>query len=258
MDRYELIQEFNKTIIEIYTEEKLQCLSEYTKGKSFYERYYDVTAKCNNKNKSEIDYIKIFNDLILCSDEILYFTAQLFLYRPFLPNPVGNYHKENEFSKSCVRFSNIETLEIKRYYMLVDILYERIYNFWDRIGDLIETFFPNKLPPNKVFFTSALDIIPEKFHTIEEYVWLINFKREKYHVLNKERKQIVHYRTTGTKFKNDFIKDTGNNQKWISERQNIAVYFKEHIEHTVKGFEYTLTFLEKISNVIFADNYKLT
>ena len=258
MDRYELIQEFNKTIIEIYSEENLQCLSGYFKGKPFDERYYDITTKCKINYNSKFDYTKLFDDLILCSDEILYFTAQLFLYRPLLLNPKGRFQKVNEFSKSCVRFSNIETLEEKRYYMLIDIVYQKIYNFWDRIGDLIETFFPNNLPPNKVFFDSALGIIPKEFYTIEEYIWLVKFKKEKYNILNKERIQIVHYRTTGTKFKIDFLEDTGNVQKWIFDRQNIAHYFKEQIEYTINGFEYTLIFLEKISNVIFADNYKMT
>lgn len=64
MDRYELIQEFNKTIIDIYTEEKLQCLSWYIKGKQVTERYFEITTKCKIKNNSDFDCTKIFDDIV--------------------------------------------------------------------------------------------------------------------------------------------------------------------------------------------------
>ena len=259
MDRYDLIQEFNKTIFEIYSEEKLQCLSGHFKGKP--DRYFDITTKCKINFNSNFNYTKIFDDLILCSDEILYFTAQLFLYRPLLLNPKGYFQKENEFSKSCVRFSDIETIENKRYYMLVDIIYEKFYNFWDRIGDLIASFFPeSKCFRNEknIYFANVIDKLYKKQEfeniiTSKSFVWLLNFKENEYSELKESRNQIVHQTLTRTKLKYEFLNNHEQIQNWINKRYKLADYFNDQIEYTIIGFEYTLSFLENIGENLFLD-----
>lgn len=254
MNRKELVFEFNKAIKEIYIEEKLQCLSKHIKGNPIYNLYFDLTNTCNIKSNSKFNYRELFEDLIMCSDELLYFTAQLFLYRPLITNPVGHFRKENEFSENCIRFTNIETFEVIRYYMIVDVVYQKLYNFWDRIGDLINALNIVKLNSDRVYFSSAFNNIHSEYHSLEEYIWLKEFNNNKYKVLNKERKQIVHYTTTSTTFKKDFFNNTGNVKEWIDKRNYYADYFKDQIDNTILGFEKTLTLFEKIANKNLSNN----
>jgi hypothetical protein len=122
---------------------------------------------------------------------------------------------------------------------------------------MIASFFPDKIDPTRVFFTTALDTIPDQFHSSENYLWLDNFRRTDYMELNEKRKQVVHYTTTETDYKYKHLekgsKDKEAMEKIQAEREAIPEFYKKHIDLTLEGMAQTLSLLEEISNTLFTD-----
>ena len=161
-ERHKLIWDFQREIIKIYEEQELTNLAgldmEFMLNDRQILAWFFDTVNVGQNKFPDFDFHKLFDDLIFCSDEILHFTALLYLYRPYLQNPI----KEGfPFAKGII-YPTSDTIEVKRYNMFSNSLSEKVYNYWDRIGDLIATYFPELIDPKKVYFTTAIDIIPQE------------------------------------------------------------------------------------------------
>ena len=179
--------------------------------------------------------------MLICSDEMLYFTAHLFLYRPFITNPLKDRNPN---------------LEDKRYNMFADIVSQKTYNYWDRIGDLIASFFPGKTKTSSIYFYNSLDCVMKELEDSINFKWLKDFKDTEYKELNEKRKQIVHYRTTNTEYTSKYAMsgdDTDKLKKLHFERERLPEYYKKHVQLSLIGFEKTLKLLEE-TNVLLGLN----
>ena len=256
MERHELIWEYQRSINEIYIEQGLTSLSGLDKfeinGKVITIWHTEATRKCWVKHNAHFNYLKNSDDLLFCSDELLYFTAHLYLYKPFLNNPI----KEGVAFSGQMVYPNYQNLEAKRYSMFADVTCQKAYNYWDRIGDLIASFFPDLLKPHNVYFPSAIEAIPRKFHKSNNYLWLKEFKENEYVTLNNMRKQIVHYTTSDIDFRYKHLKLTSNResmQELQNDREDLADFYKNHIYLTLTGLEKTLLFFDEINPILFDD-----
>ena len=253
-----LLWEYQKLVQEIYYEQSLSCLSglnneHLLNGKPILVWHNEVTRKSAVKNNGHFNYLKNLDDILFCSDELLYFTALLFLYRPYINNPL----KEAYYLSDTKIYPNIQNLYGKRYGMFADVASQKAYNFWDRIGDMIASFFPEKIDQSRVFFPTALDIIPSEFKSSSNYLWLQNFRETEYKKLNEKRKQVVHYTTSEIEYQYKHLEKGVSNREEMEkiqlEREDIADFYKRHIALTFEGFEKSLLLLEEISNVLFSD-----
>lgn len=257
MDRQELLWTYQDAVIEIYKEYQLTSLrglnSEFiVKKKQIVAWHSDVTNKSSIKNSEVFNYYQNFDDLLFCSDKLLYFTALLFLYRPFINNPI----KDGFQFASGIVYPNKQNLEGKRYGMFSDIASQKAYNYWDRIGDLIASLFPEQIKQHNVYFPTAIEAIPKEFHTNDNYLWLNEFRQNEYLELNKIRKKIVHYTTSDTDFKHKHLKVSGDKeamQELQDERELIADFYRNHINLTLTGFYKTLSFIEDINPKLFPE-----
>ena len=248
--KQKIVWDYQKAIIEVYKEQDLKSLAGLNQefvvnGQQMLTRFYQVTRKGRIKFK-EVDFPKLFDDIVFCSDEILYFTAHLYLYTPYINNPL----QEGYWVNDTMIFPDEQNLEAKRLSMFINTLSEKIYNYWDRMGDLIATYFPNKIDSKKVYFSTAIDIIPEVYHKSSNYDWLRNFKENEYKVLNEKRKDVVHYIGYDTNFRHKHISSATNEQELaalIEERNSLPNFYKSHIETTLNGFEKTLSLIEEIT-----------
>jgi hypothetical protein len=135
--------------------------------------------------------------------------------------------------------------------MYVDMAGEKAYNYWDRIGDVIETFFPGILNPRQVYFGKVLEeCVPPQFHDNAGYIWLREFKSTGYVELNKRRKRVVHTATSDTDFKYEHL-DNVTDKEGIEEIQKArlgdAEFYKNQLGLTLLGFENMLLLLEEVS-----------
>lgn len=246
-NRHKLIWDFQKEIIKVYKSENLSNLSgldrEYKlNDKNIFQWFFDTIGSKQNKN-SDFDFNRCFEDIIFCSDEILFFTALIYLYRPYLQNPIKDGY---QFGERMV-FPYTQTIEVSRYYMFVNTLYEKVYNYWDRIGDLIAAFLPD-FYKKRIYFITVIDQIKDNFKESENYIWLRNFRENEFKKLNNKRKGIVHHELIGTSFRWDHVFNATDNEKvteLVNERDQFPEYFKLHIEYTKIGFEKTIQLIEE-------------
>jgi hypothetical protein len=255
MELHELIWEFQDKIIEVYNKEDLFPLrgrnDDYKiNGREILTWYAEVTQKNASKYNLHSTYFDIQNDLFICSDELIYFTAHLFLYKPFINNPLF----DSQVFNGKEIFPNYQNLEAKRYNMFADVVSQKAYNYWDRIGDLIASFFPEKLEAKQIYFPTSIEVIPKLFHKSQNYIWLNNFKNTEYKSLNKLRKQIVHYTTTDTDYRQKHLQIPMDKAAMIllqKEREELPGYYKNHINLTLAGFEKTMLLFEEFNASLF-------
>ena len=140
--------------------------------------------------------------------------------------------------------------------MFSNIVSEKLYNYWDRIGDLLATYFPSSIKPEQVFFPKAIEIIPSDYYDNENYRWLKDFKENGYKILNQIRKQTVHYTTEDTRFKHEHLNSSTEKEhmeELFKNRYSLADIYKNQLDLTLIGFEKTLLLIEAITGKTLAD-----
>ncbi len=259
MDNIDLLKELNLKIIDIYKANSLVSLSGNDKGKPhkidgefIFKGYNELTRKrnCYFKNKhKQVDYDKHLTDLIDCSDSIIYFIAHLFLYYPHVTNPIKNQFNTD---KCTIYPFNMDT-PTKRYLQFVDVCFEKIYNYWDRIGDLIATFFPDKFKEKKkIYFKNTINKLKNSYPESINYRWLKKFADNEFEISNKQRIGIVHYFTKNTDLKwtqLEQVDDFEKSQKLSTVILSFPDYFKKMNNLCLEGFKHTLEFLKEIVEI---------
>jgi len=135
MTTLELIDLFQSRIIEIYKEECLKCLRGFEEDDYFYngKNILLLHSEATKNLKQEFNQFENIENLLFISDEIMYFTSQLYFYRPYLNNPLENpIH-----SKGTVYYPYNMGLPDKRYFMFSEIVFEKVYAFWSQITQLL-------------------------------------------------------------------------------------------------------------------------
>jgi hypothetical protein len=138
--------------------------------------------------------------------------------------------------------------------MFANIVCQSTYNYWDRIGDLIASFFPDRIDLHRVFFPTAIDSIPEEFRKNENYLWLKEFRETEYKNLNNLRKKIVHYTSIGTEYDSLHASSAFVDLDSMSDLQNKRLgwpeYFKAQIEFSIDGMSRTIQYLDFLSQCL--------
>jgi hypothetical protein len=248
--RHKAIWDFQQAVIDIYKEKELKSLAGPNRefdvnGRQIIQWYFNIVRKGRLKFK-DFNFHECFDDLIFCSDEVLYFTGLLYLYAPYMNNPINDGY----WFVDRMMYPNFQNLEAKRFSMISNSVSEKVYNYWDRIGDLIATYFPDLIDPKRVFFPTAIDIIPTKYHSSDNYKWLKEFRDGEYKRINEKRKEVVHYLTHDTDFRHRHLESTSNKEemeKLIKERDGLPDFFKGQIKYTLDGFEKTILLIEEIT-----------
>ena len=176
----------------------------------------------------------------------MYFTALLYLYQPYLYNPL----LDGMPFAGKILYPYSRPIETKRFNMFANTASEKVYNYWDRIGDLLTTYFPELIDPKNSYFATTIDKIPAEFHNSENYKWLKRFKENEFKDLNEKRKQVVHYISTDTKSKWSQAKNPFDKEeivKTLAEQDKLPDYFKSQLKLSIEGFEKTISLIEEIT-----------
>ena len=157
------IENYEKAISEIYVKKNLKCLrgldhSYKLNGENILVWYYDVTDKGRKKFGSEY-FNELLDDLFFISDEVIYFLAGMYLHKPYLNSPLIDSVR---FYERMV-YANRQNIHSKRYCAFYDVAIEKLYNYWDRLGDLLATYFKEDFKKGeKIFFSNTIRFIPQK------------------------------------------------------------------------------------------------
>ena len=252
MNDENLINEINTKIVSIYKNENLTPLrglndSYELSGKQILVWHGDVTRHVWNHYNGHFDYNQNIDDLLFSSDEIVYFTAHLYFYVPYINTPI----KDAYLAGDKMIYPVFNNLPGKRYDMYLGVVFEKVYNYWDRIGDLIASFFPDVFRGN-VFFPSTIKKLAIEFPDNPDLNWLLDFVENQYSDFNLQRIDVVHYVSKNTQQKWEQLGQVGDYEKSLELTTKILSfpeYFKEMNELCKLGFEKALNFLEKVNEI---------
>lgn len=260
----DIIWEFQRRLLETYKKENLKCIegldgSFEINGENVLGSYLAAMRKGEKiykpqvaNEKPKFNYKNLLDDLKLLSDEILHFTGLACLYSKYLSSPLDN---PVPFYGRTLYVNNQELPE-KRFFMYANCAHEKLYNYWDRIGDLLASYFPEKIKPERVFFSKIDKFIPNEFHKNENVKWLIDFKQNEFTELNELRIRVVHYQNLDTTFRSEHLlhaKNKSQLKKLVGMRSELIPNLKSQIDLTLEGFQRTIRIMEYISDKILTD-----
>ncbi len=261
---FDIIWEFQRRLLETYKKEYLKCIagldnSFKINGENVLSSYMNAMRKgqkiyrpINENDKPKFDYNRLNSDLKLISDEILHFTGLTCLYSNYLTSPLDN---PVQFYGDIV-YTNHQELPDKRFFMYATCAYEKLYNYWDRIGDLLASYFPETIKPERVYFSKIDKFISAEIQENEHLKWLIDFKQNEFSELNDLRIGVVHYESLDTTFASEHLAESKNRsqlEKLVNKRSELIPNLKSHIDLTLEGFLRTIRFMEFLNEEILTD-----
>ncbi len=176
----------------------------------------------------------LWDDFFYISNDLVHFTSLIFLLRPLInvaTEEAGTYH-QNWYDA--------------RYLSYASTLYSAIYNFWNRIGDLLNCFFETGLGDVNVYIGRVLNNFPSmhKDSTIFKQINRIYIERVRTFVY--KRNENDHSQSVPTTHFNRIILAKDNEQL---EQKKLKLclpdLFKEQINLAYQGFELALRLIEE-------------
>ena len=148
-------------------------------------------------------------------------------------------------------YPHYETRSSSRFDSYSDIVAEKLYAYWTRIGHLLNRYLPKPLKDNSVDFSRVIDQYTDKmqaYHHNPGYMWLKEFKDKQQRELNEERSIIVHHTTNRTGFAYDHRKDFDYDRlkELMDERRSRPGFFKEHLRLSLVALEKALDLIAEL------------
>lgn len=236
LSQQNVFNELDRHLYAAYDERELKCLDDYkidgTLAFSFYHKIIDKKNRINNFNSVDLIFYIIF-----ISQDIKFLTGLLFLLRPFIniPSEEGGTYFQNRYDA--------------RYLPFVSLTHQNVYNFWDRIGDLLYFFFDTGLEERKVYFATVMSNFPNEYRSSEYFIQLNDLYEKKIKPLITARTQIVHYKQVETKHYLGNFQNHNNPQIKVDlekEKKAYPEHFKNHLDYCNTGFEYALKLISEL------------
>lgn len=242
-------QEHIREIEQIIRDEKLPSLSDngyQYKDHNVLNLYNSSIQNCNQTFK-KFHELKNIWDLINCNHDLKIFTAYLYYYRPLINNPIDEaYFIEGNFMSTYFQ-NNADRL----YSSFVSACYEKLYNFWDRIGDALAYYLNVDIKEDKIYFPQIIDILTNQdaIRNNPYFKKLLDFKNNEFKEFNQYRKEIVHYYQFETTFRFEHTINNGDIdeiEKLWKRKQKMPEYFRQHLQHSCDGYYNTYRLINNL------------
>ena len=219
---------------------------------------FEVNNELFDDDKAEIQNEKIWKlsfDIKNCNDDLKLFLANLYLFKPYINDPTLDKITIPSIP-DLYFFSYNQNFSDWNYCSLVSCCFEKLYNYWDRIGDIISLYLNvfSEKDERKITFASVIDNLDRKgiYSNDENFKFLKSFKDNQFKDFNKTRKEVVHYNQFETTYRYDFIFKHQNDEEKIMEiwkwKKNMPEYFKNHLEISLLGYKHCFKFIEEQFN----------
>lgn len=230
-------RQFDQAVRNLYDTIPLRDLDSLVIGEenavSFFSRI--IRSKQNLKPFPYSDF-KIYSELLFISKDIKYYTALLYFFRPYI----------TDSSRDGTYF---QTAEDRRYMMFASVGFQSIYNFWDRIGDLLDIFFKTGLQETSIYFSRVLNNFPPLYKQSDNFKWLDSTFNSEIKNFLRQRDNIVHAYQLECEFYWRVIEanmDTSETQKIQEEKESFPDNFKRQIDIMLEGFIRALNLIEEL------------
>lgn len=238
---------------------ELQELKIETRRKFGYQRLFDISTDYLNPNiqskftevcrrkveGQDFDDFDCLDDLCFTQHQMVYGLAELQLYKPYVQDFLGD---PIEFNGEIV-FRYNHSFYDEQYFYISSQIIQLIGTFWDKIGNLLFRFFPYPLREREhVYFYSVVQKFPERYRENEDYLWLKEFKENKYKDLRDVRNKVTHVKSLSTEIFKRMMRDHANRQA-IQQLQNEKMTL---IDDLVDQYEQVMIGIERVVRLIDA------
>ncbi len=180
---------------------------------------------------------KLLHEMDFITQDLKYIIGTLFLLRPYINNPAA---ENNTYS---------QTVGDRRYLMHVTFGLQAIYNFWDRIGDLLWHYFSTNLAERDVYFNRVIERIPEPYNKTSSYLDLKSIYDTDLKSVMRDRIETVHYFQPESRHYWGHVENYHEKDKikeMFEEKFGYADLMKKNLALAIKGFELMLNLIDQL------------
>ncbi len=237
--------EFNQQIYKTYDEIGILNLDQKEfEGKNSVSFFSDILRSKKNLHPLPFSYFKLHDELNFISKDLKYITGVLHYLLPFIVDTeyTGGRYPQN--------------LPDHRYLTYANFGYQSIYNFWDRIGDLLHIYFETGLPMENVYLGRVLSNMKDPYNANPSHV-LINpiylkmkdIYDNELRSFFEERNTTVHHFQLEAKYywgNIELHKDRAASLKLNREKHAIPNFIRKHLDLLFIGFELALKLIDAL------------
>jgi len=228
------INNYLSLLDKIEKDKKLVCLSD-NNYIHFETSVGSTPFKISTQEKlNEFDVFKNLRDLNMITKDLKIFISNLYLFQPFINNPT----KEHIYIGDTKQITYLQNEYDSQFMTYVSVCYEKIYNFWDRIGDRIWFYFDLKINQKDVYFSRVVNQLETDYKDDENFKWFIDFLKKDYKFLNTNRREIVHYYQQESEYFEDVVRNTDDIEKireLYNKKLTLPDYFKHQLDNCILG-----------------------
>ena len=222
-------EEFNEEIFAVYERESLLTLSKVMVGeKRLASTMYDTVMKKVNIHPLPYSMFKLEDEMNFITKDVKYITGVLFYLRPFIIDTEESGGRYNQ------------NLADRRFLMYANFGLQSIYNFWDRIGDLLHLYFETGLDINSVYFGRVLNNIKPIHKTSPSYIELNDIYNNELSAFLGERHTAVHHYQLEAQYYWAALENRTNDierAKFNDAKHALPEKFRHHLNLCFKGYE---------------------
>lgn len=203
---------------------------------NFMSYFIDITRSVNLIHPFIDSDFKMYDDFVLLSGDIKFCAGMLNYLYPHVTT------RHNEISSNLID---------RRYIMHISFGYQSIYQFWDRIGDLLWHFFKTGLGKDSVFTGRVLTNLPSLYKETSPYISLkALFDEFKEHF--DVRHDVVHSFTLGTEIywkRNSAYGDSDMQQELIDKMKYYRDAITESLPSCINALDLALQLILEINRL---------
>ncbi|WP_426492414.1 Cthe_2314 family HEPN domain-containing protein [Hymenobacter sp. 102] len=232
--------EFTEEIYEVYKREGLESLKQITDGDTRLDSTFStILNRKQNLYPLPHSIFKLQEELSFITQDIMYVTGLLYYFRPYIVDvaETNAVYKQN--------------LPDHRYLTYATFGMQSIYNYWDRIGDILYIYFETGLKPKSVYFGSVLNNINPKYQESEYFIQLNKIYQDEIKPFIDERNTAVHSYQLETKYYWGNVELQGEANRVERENLNTEKHsypekYKHHLELCITGFRLMLNLIDTL------------
>jgi len=203
----------------------------------FQDSIGDLRGKGNEDG--EIDYQE--EDLITLVSEIRYSVSRV---EAFFRQGLSEFGK----TPSGCSGTYFPTKTDQMFFYYVDDAFMRIYNAWNRIGNLLNTFFP--AVKGYVYFAKVMDSLAKDPDLLEspDFQSLLHFRNCGYKEFKGKRNEIVHNTSASGAYFSGFVSQNADARALDhlrEERDGLPEFFEQHYCRLMQGIDEMLRVIKK-------------
>ena len=238
---------FNKHINEIVEKEGLIKIQQRTyDGLNATQFLSDILRRKKNLHPIPVSDFKILDEFLFIEKDIRYAIGVMYFLKPYIndTSTTGGILEQN--------------MEDSRYLTHATYCLQSVYNFWDRIGDMLHLYFKTGLQNDRVYFGRVIENFEKSYKKYPEYIKIKQIYDSELKALFGQRDGAVHHFQLEAKYYYGNVEnftDRVQREAFNEEKMRLAERMKVQLELCYEGFELAIRLIDRLPNAfrVFID-----